>query len=198
MFIITNRFFGGKTMPKIIENLTDDILEKAAGIIENDGIEKLSIRRLSSDLGIAASTIYNYYDGKEALINAAAMKKWEETLAGIDEICSSDSDVIEILSMITDRIRVFFRPFFLYHISHVNKNEKGGKTIPDHPLEYRNTIYSQLSSRVEGLLKSRGYTEDDAGEMATVLTKLTVLTMHGDDVGMEDIVRVIKKLIQAV
>ena len=51
-------------MPKIIENLHNNILDEARRIIDEKGADALSMRNLANRLGIAPSTLYNYYESK--------------------------------------------------------------------------------------------------------------------------------------
>ena len=181
-------------MPRIIENLSNDIIEKAIEIIVNEGIEKLSIRRLASELGVAASTIYTYYESKEQIISAIAMNKWEETLSCIDEMCDSDLSEVEILSMIADRIRVFFKPLFVYHFASVSKLSIAVESVSPHKDSYKKKISDLLCERVENLLSKREHEEADIREMAPVLTNLIVLSLHSDDLNIKELMEVMKKL----
>jgi TetR/AcrR family transcriptional regulator, tetracycline repressor protein len=48
----------------------DGILDVALGIMEADGPEKLSLRRLGDQLGVTARAVYGYFDSKEDLESA--------------------------------------------------------------------------------------------------------------------------------
>ncbi|MBL1230873.1 TetR/AcrR family transcriptional regulator [Enterococcus sp. BWB1-3] len=50
----------------VIENKIFDV---AVAIILAEGIEKLSIRKISGKIGYAPATIYNYYENKEEILN---------------------------------------------------------------------------------------------------------------------------------
>ena len=49
----------------------DIVAEEAVVLIEEDGVEELSTRRLASRLGISAMTLYNYYENRRAIIEGA-------------------------------------------------------------------------------------------------------------------------------
>lgn len=53
--------------PEEVEYFRGRILETALDIVVEQGYENLSIRKISSRLGVAATTIYNYYKNKEEL-----------------------------------------------------------------------------------------------------------------------------------
>jgi AcrR family transcriptional regulator len=46
------------------------IVDAAIALIERDGTEALSMRRLGSDLGVEGMAIYRYVDGRDALVSA--------------------------------------------------------------------------------------------------------------------------------
>jgi TetR/AcrR family tetracycline transcriptional repressor len=48
------------------------ILEAAVGIIDEEGLEALSMRRLGAKLGVEAMSIYNHVPNKDALLQAVA------------------------------------------------------------------------------------------------------------------------------
>lgn len=60
---------------------TDKILEQALMIAKKEGVDKLSIRKLSSACGIAIGSVYNYYPDKETLVTAVAEEFWNHIFA---------------------------------------------------------------------------------------------------------------------
>ncbi len=55
------------------------IVECALGIIDEEGIEALSMRRLGKDLGVDPMAIYNHISGKPELLDAVVdhvMARW--------------------------------------------------------------------------------------------------------------------------
>lgn len=181
-------------MPKIIENLRTDILEKALEIIHTEGIDKLNIRHLSSELGIAPSTVYNYYKSKEEILGAVAMERWQKTLEDIDSLCASALDEREILSQIADRLRDFFKPLFAFHISSMKDSSANSKTAADHRDNYQQEISSQLREKIEKLLLSRNHSPEEAAEMSGILTGLIIACMHNDKLNIKGIAGAMAKL----
>jgi AcrR family transcriptional regulator len=62
----------------------DDIVASALRLIEGEGIDRLSMRRLAEDLGVSAMAIYYYVRSKEELLSLAADRVisqivWEDT-----------------------------------------------------------------------------------------------------------------------
>lgn len=69
------------------------VIDAALTILDSDGLEGVSFRRLSADLGVSHMTLYGYFDSKEALLEAlvartiavpssrgVATARWDEVL----------------------------------------------------------------------------------------------------------------------
>lgn len=197
-------------MPKIIENLRDDILNESMKIIDDEGIDGLSIRRLSSKLGIAPSTIYNYYRGKEQIIGALTKRRWDEALLKIDRERLREAPVIDKLAMVVEEMRTSVKPLLVFHISSVKDTGEN----KDHAYDHQKKVFSQLQNLVEKILSGGDpHSECNHGEcahsegahgqgthyegedfMASVITKLLIMCMHDDDMKFEDMVETIKRL----
>ena len=54
------------------------VLEAALAVVDRDGLEALSMRRLGTQLGVDPMAIYHYVDGKERLHDGIAELLWEE------------------------------------------------------------------------------------------------------------------------
>ncbi|WP_183099696.1 TetR family transcriptional regulator [Nocardioides pelophilus] len=49
-----------------------DVVERAIGVLDETGLEALSMRRLAADLGVQAGALYHHFDNKAALLAAVA------------------------------------------------------------------------------------------------------------------------------
>ena len=56
----------------------DAILEKAMEIALSQGIDKVSIRKISAACGISIGSVYNYYKDKESLVTDIAERFWQD------------------------------------------------------------------------------------------------------------------------
>ncbi|MEX1277682.1 MAG: helix-turn-helix domain-containing protein, partial [Chloroflexota bacterium] len=54
------------------------VLEAALTVVDREGLEALSMRRLGSELGVDPMAIYHHVDGKERLYDGIAELLWEE------------------------------------------------------------------------------------------------------------------------
>jgi AcrR family transcriptional regulator len=60
------------TSRKRDEPLTkDELFERALAIVDEEGLEALSMRRLASDVGVEAASLYHHVPNKEALLDGA-------------------------------------------------------------------------------------------------------------------------------
>lgn len=57
------------------EERRDEIVAMAGHIISRDGLDGLSMRRLATEVGVPAPTLYGYFRSKEAVIEALADQK---------------------------------------------------------------------------------------------------------------------------
>lgn len=77
-------------MPKIIENVREQLLCVAKKQIEERGYANTTIRSVAGECGLAVGTVYNYFKSKDMLIASFVVKDWNECLANIKK-CSSES-----------------------------------------------------------------------------------------------------------
>ncbi|WP_051545029.1 TetR/AcrR family transcriptional regulator [Butyrivibrio sp. MC2021] len=79
-------------MPKIIENLREQIVEEAKKQLMEGGYGKTTIRSVASACGIGVGTVYNYFKSKELLISAFMLDDWYKCTIRMSELDPSDTD----------------------------------------------------------------------------------------------------------
>ena len=77
-------------MPKIIENIREQLLEEAKKQVTENGYEKTTIRSVARACGIGVGTVYNYFESKDMLIASFMMEDWKRFLESI-EVDSSEN-----------------------------------------------------------------------------------------------------------
>ena len=77
-------------MPKIIENIKEQILKEAKKQVSENGYEKTTIRSVAQACGIGVGTVYNYFESKDMLIASFMVEDWNRFLESI-EVESSDN-----------------------------------------------------------------------------------------------------------
>ena len=64
----------------------EEILEHALNIAIEEGVDKVSIRKLAASLNIAVGSMYNYYKDKEALMTAVSEHFWNNILKDQEQL----------------------------------------------------------------------------------------------------------------
>lgn len=84
-----NAFIKGEGMPKIIENVREQLLDEAKRQIRECGYSKTTIRSVAGACGLGVGTVYNYFSSKDMLIASFILDDW--TLA-LNEMKNAPSD----------------------------------------------------------------------------------------------------------
>lgn len=180
-------------MPKIIENLAQDILREARKIIEIKGLEALNVRSLSASLGIAPSTLYNYYRNKDEIIGALLQNCWDEAMIRIDGECGGKT-VAEALTFTVAELRKTVKPVIHLHLA----SAEGGSTVSDlksgHAVDAQKKMIRQLQERLKTVFEQEPKDCADIDGTVTVMTKLVMACVHDDTLNIEDIIRTVKNI----
>lgn len=72
-------------MPKVIKELKKHIMEEAFKMFSLVGYDKVSMRALAKEVGIAVGTLYNYFPNKEDMYFDILMESWEVTRTRVIE-----------------------------------------------------------------------------------------------------------------
>ena len=207
-------------MPKIIENLQNNILDEARRIIDEKGADALSMRNLANRLGIAPSTLYNYYESKEQLTGALLKRSWAEALAEIDEICSCQTEGINketpekegpnradpgagaqcndepgtedrSIQALAEMVTVLRRTIRPLLQQHISQVVKK----EEKPRFNINTVvFEPLRERVQLIHEGTGRSKEDAKAMAQVLMKLLVTCMFDMELDLVEVLETAGKL----
>ena len=92
-------------MPKIIENVREQLLGEAKRQIAKKGYGKTTIRSVASACGFGVGTVYNYFKSKDMLIASFMVEDWQESLSKMEK--KSTSDVKDFVENIYLSLREF-------------------------------------------------------------------------------------------
>ena len=67
-------------MPKIIENVREQLLEVAKRQTMERGYSGTTIRSVASECGLAVGTVYNYFESKDMLIASFMVEDWHRAM----------------------------------------------------------------------------------------------------------------------
>ena len=77
-------------MPKIIENLREQLLREAERQICENGYKNTTIRSVAGGCGVAVGTVYNYFKSKDMLIAGFVLGDWLECINSISAYPKED------------------------------------------------------------------------------------------------------------
>lgn len=100
-------------MPKIIENIKEQIIEEAKKQLFENGYAKTTIRSVAAALGIGVGTMYNYFSSKDMLISSFMLEDWRNCTLQMKKLDTSDALIF--LEGIHDYLKVFIDKYsFLF------------------------------------------------------------------------------------
>jgi len=77
-------------MPKIIENVKEQLLAEAERQIKEFGYSKTTIRSVAGACGLGVGTVYNYFPSKDVLIASFMLEDWQRTLTKMRSVDSRE------------------------------------------------------------------------------------------------------------
>jgi AcrR family transcriptional regulator len=129
-----------------------EILESALAIIEDQGIDGLTMRQLSSRLGVALGATYHHVKNKDALLVLVARSLFERVaIPSLDDSRDWSVQVRELLLSLTD---VF-----------VGQSELAAWVLA----HFDETAPSEIMIRMRGMLANAGFGADETEEALNAL-----------------------------
>jgi len=119
-------------MPKIIENLDEEIAETALKLFKENPYGNVSMRKIASEVGIAVGTLYNYYPNKWELYIEVFEESWRKTYQILKENCRrSERDyLINYLKLIYQEMndkKAIVRELFRFIINDLEIDDQAKK-----------------------------------------------------------------------
>ena len=92
-------------MPKIIENVREQLLKEAKKQLSELGYAKTTIRSVARECDLAIGTVYNYFKSKDALIASFMSEEWLLCLKENEKLKSNEP--YDILKQLYNALRSF-------------------------------------------------------------------------------------------
>ena len=101
-------------MPKIIENVREQLLAEARRQIAERGYADTTIRSVAGECGLAVGTVYNYFPSKEMLVAAFMAEDWQTSLADLQAMPgdASPTDHLFAVYSVLSRFIEQYKPLF--------------------------------------------------------------------------------------
>ena len=94
-------------MPKIIDNLEENLLSAARRLIAEHGYAAVTMRAIAKECGVAVGTFYNYYPSKDAMLAVCLLHDWQAALAAAGEKTTKAQSAKEAVGAVFDAVRAF-------------------------------------------------------------------------------------------
>lgn len=78
-------------MPKIIENLREQLISEAKRQITERGYAETTVRSVARAVGVGVGTVYNYFESKEMLIASFVFEAWKKYLERMASLPKDDA-----------------------------------------------------------------------------------------------------------
>lgn len=126
----------------------DEIVTRAQQIVRDEGLDALSMRRLSKDLGVTPTALYYHIPDKPTLLHAIIQRVWQEIAAGAPGLSVGPTDFIIGLCVRTREVwlqnfdlanlavAVFEADEELYGITALHASIFAAAGFPDVPLAF--------------------------------------------------------------
>lgn len=88
-------------------NLEKEAADIAFRLVEQDGHEKLSLRKIAGELGVAHRAIYNHYENRDALLNTVATRGFNELADKVERTRTAKSFVAAYLNFAVSRAHLY-------------------------------------------------------------------------------------------
>lgn len=178
-------------MPKIIEHLRSNLMASAREILQEEGYDALTIRRVAAQCDIAIGTTYNYFPSKDVLAATVMMDDWKNALQQLRRQCASAPSVLHGLRLVYDCIADY---------CHLYRNVWGQYSVPARTMPFvrsrHKMLVAQLGAEIEPLLEKYDclfYSQLPAFLAQSLLTAAT-----DPDTNFNDLIPFFRKLCEKV
>lgn len=172
-------------MPKIIDNVKEQLLREARKQIKERGYAGTTVRSVASACGLGVGTVYNYFSSKDMLIASFMLEDWQSLLYGINENSSRDKRSI-LLSVYTA-----LKDFIALNESLFSDRDAETSFSTSHT-KYHKLLRSQIADTVAPVLSNSGGNITFLSEF--VAESMLTWTVEGKS--FEDIYSILESIIK--
>lgn len=182
-------------MPKIINNLEENILSAARRLVAEQGYAAVTMRAIAKECGIAVGTFYNYYPSKDAMLAACLLHDWQTALASAGERTAAAQSAEEAVGAVFDAVRAFQeqnRSIF---------SDEGARSSAAGALQSR---HAQLRAQIAALLEApcrrfsdapcRRFSDAPDAAFLAEFAAESILSWSGTDISFPQLWTLLKRL----
>lgn len=119
-------------MPKIIENIEEEIAKTSLKLFKNNSYKNVSMRQIADEVGIAVGTLYNYFPNKFELYIGVFEESWRETYDILKNNCQNTEknylkNYIKLLYSEMKKKKAIVRELFRYIMNDLEMDEEEQK-----------------------------------------------------------------------
>jgi AcrR family transcriptional regulator len=140
----------------------------ALGILEKQGPDAVSMRRIAGAAGITPMAIYHHFPSRDALLRSVVAKEFDEFLGFIRKMPPSPSmetHIVHIMDAYLDY--AFARPHIFDYI--FSKQRADARRFPDDFRDRRSPTLNPVADAVEKWMEQGSLKKDDVWEVALQL-----------------------------
>ncbi|MBQ7343764.1 MAG: TetR/AcrR family transcriptional regulator [Clostridia bacterium] len=172
-------------MPKIIENVKEQLLAEAARQIRELGYSKTTIRSVAGACGVGVGTVYNYFPSKDMLIASFMLEDWQRALAKMRSVDGGKAE--EIFLAVYDSLRGFITSY-----KTLFSDPEAAKSFGATHTDYHRILRRQIADIVLPVLSKTAENGEFAAEF--IAESLLTWTMEGKAFG--DIYSILESIIK--
>jgi AcrR family transcriptional regulator len=151
------------------------ILDAARAIINEQGVDGLSMRTLAEEVDYSPSALYNYFDNKEEIVEAIRAEGWELFDAMDEGLLQEDLSPAELLYQSGLSYLKFAETYPDHYLLMMSPSDNVPGSL-DEFMQWPN--FRELASSVEAMVTS-GYLKVPAGYTSLHLAFLIWFVVHG-------------------
>lgn len=130
-------------MPKIIENIRENLLHEAKKQVEEQGYSAMTIRSVATACGVGVGTVYNYFPSKDMLVASFMLEDWLQCMEHINNHCRLDDKAEEVLHSIYREL-VEFKNKYMKLFEDENAEASYSASFPTRHKMLRSQLAEQL------------------------------------------------------
>jgi AcrR family transcriptional regulator len=165
-------------------DLKNALIEEALHMVEEEGVESISLRDITKRVGTSRSAIYRHFDSKEALMREVVMAGFARLAAHLEPALTREGlGTIERFRTMAERYMEFARTYpALYRMIFGERAMQAREAVHDIEDPMQETGFHALRSLVERAQREGLIKKEDPMLIATVIWT----TMHGQAILLID------------